>query len=186
MCGIRYLWLWSSCQGQTANKSNSLHSVFYLRPPRVHCTIYINCQEASSRPLQRGETRWDDQLPDCYLRRWEKWQNELPSFERLSYPRCVKPPDFWEVKSRQLQMFSDASSIGYGSVVYQRPCDNQGHIHCLFLIGKARLAPIKPVTTPHLEPTAASVSICLGEMMKKELNDKPDTIQYHTDLTTVL
>ena len=129
---------------------------------------------------------WDDQLPDCYLRRWEKWRNELPSLERLSFPRCVKPPDFREVKSRQLHIFSDASSIGYGSVVYQRLCDNQGHIHCSFLIGKARLAPIKPVTIPRLELTAATVSVRLGEMMKKELNDKPDTTQYHTDSTTVL
>ena len=129
---------------------------------------------------------WDDQLPDCYLRRWEKWRNELPSLERLSFPRCVRPPDFGEVKSRQLHIFSDASSIGYGSVVYQRLCDNQGHIHCSFLIGKARLAPIKPVTIPRLELTAATVSIRLGEMMKKELDDKPDIIQYHTDSITVL
>ena len=129
---------------------------------------------------------WDDQLPDCYLRRWEKWRNELPSLERLSFPRCVKPRDFGEVKSRQLHIFSDASSIGYGSVVYQRLCDNQGHIHCSFLIGKARLAPIKPVTIPRLELTAATVSIRLSEMMKKEFNDKPNTIQYHTDSTTVL
>ena len=129
---------------------------------------------------------WDDQLPDCYLRRWEKWRNELPSLERLSFPRCVRPPDFGEVKSRQLHIFSDASSIGYGSVVYQRLCDNQGHIHCSFLIGKARLTPIKPVTIPRLELTAATVSIRLGEMMKKELDDKPDIIQYHTDSITVL
>ena len=96
-----------------------------------------------------------------------KVQNELPLLERLSYSRCVKPPDFGEVKSRQLHIFSDASSIGYGSVVYQRLCDNQGHIHCSFLIGKGKLAPIKPVTIPRLELTAATVSICLGEMMKE-------------------
>ena len=129
---------------------------------------------------------WDDHLPDCYLRRWEKWRNELPLLKRLSLSRCVKPPDFGEVKSRQLHIFSDASSIGYSSVVYQRLCDNQGHIHCSFLIGKARLAPIKPVTILCLELTAETVSICLCEMMKKELDDKPDTIQYHTDSTTVL
>ena len=129
---------------------------------------------------------WDDQLPDCYLRRWEKWRDELPSLERLSYPRCVKPQEFGKVTSRQLHIFSDASSIGYGSVVYQRLCDDQGHIHCSFLIGKARLAPIKPVTIPRLELTAATVSIRLGEMIKKELDEKPDTVQYHTDSTTVL
>jgi len=90
------------------------------------------------------------------------------------------------VKSRQLHIFSDASSIGYGSVAYQRLCDDQRHIHCSFLTGKARLAPIKPVTIPRLELTAATVSVRFGEMMTKEVDEKPDTIQYQTDSTTVL
>ena len=129
---------------------------------------------------------WDDELPDPYLKRWEKWRNELPLLERMIVPRCVKPSDFGQVESRQLHIFSDASSVGYGSVVYQRLCDNEGRIHCSFMIGKARLAPIKTVTIPRLELTAATVSVRLGEMMKKELDDKPDTVQYHTDSTTVL
>ena len=45
--------------------------------------------------------------------------------ERILVPRCVKPIDFGEVKSRQVHMFSDASSVGYGSVAYLRPCDNE-------------------------------------------------------------
>ena len=128
---------------------------------------------------------WDDELPDPYLKRWEKWRNELPLLERMIVPRCVKPSDFGHVTSRQLHIFSDASSVGYGSVVYQRLCDDKGRIHCSFLIGKARLAPIKAVTIPRLELTAATVSVRLSEMMK-ELDDKPDVIQYHTDSTTVL
>lgn len=64
--------------GQTANrKRNSLNSLFYLQPPRVRCTICISREETSSTPLQRGEAWMDDQPPDCYLRRWEKWRNEL-------------------------------------------------------------------------------------------------------------
>ena len=99
--------------------------------------------------------------------------------------RCVKPSDFGQVKTRQLHIFSYASSGGYGSVVHQRLCDNKGQIHCSFLIGKARIAPIT-VTIPRLELIAATVSIRLVEMMKKKLDDKPDTVQYLTDSTTVL
>jgi len=53
-------------------------------------------------------------------------------------------------------------------------------------MGKARLAPIKAVTVPRLELTAATVSVRLGEIIKKQLNDKAETIQYHTDSVTVL
>ena len=118
--------------------------------------------------------------------RWDKWRNELPLLELLIVPRCVKPTEFGEVTSRQIHVFSDASTVGYGSVAYQRLCDNEGRIHCSFLMGKARLAPIKSVTISRLELTAATVSVRLGEILKKELDDKPETVQYHTDSVTVL
>ena len=129
---------------------------------------------------------WDDELPDAYRMRWEKWRNELPLLERLTVSRCVKPTEFGEVKSSEIHIFSDASTVGYGSVAYRRLCDNEGRIHCSFLLGKARLAPIKAVTIPRLELTAATVSVCLGETLKKELDDKPETVQYHTDSIIVL
>ena len=53
-------------------------------------------------------------------------------------------------------------------------------------MGKARLAPIKAVTIPRLELTAATVSVRLGEILKKELDETFDIIQYHTDSVTVL
>ena len=54
------------------------------------------------------------------------------------------------------------------------------------MIGKVRLAPIKTVMIPRLEMTAATVSIHLGEMMNKELDDKPDIAQHHTESTAML
>ena len=53
-------------------------------------------------------------------------------------------------------------------------------------MGKARLAPIKAVTVPRLELPAATVSVWLGEIIKKGFDDKAETIQYHTDSVTVL
>ena len=76
--------------------------------------------------------------------------------------------------------------MGYGSVAYLRLSDDRNHVHCSFLMGKARLTPIKAVTIPRLELTAATVSVRLAQMLKKELDDEPDDIKYHTDSTTVL
>ena len=88
------------------------------------------------------------------------------------------------MKSRQIHIFSDASNVGYGLVAYQR--GNEGRIHCSFLMGKARIAPIKAVTLPRLELTAATVSVWLGDIIKKELDDKAETIQYHTAFVSVV
>ena len=135
--------------------------------------------------LCREEVGWDDTVPDQYRIRWAKWLSELPLLERLKISRCVKPPEFGTVTSQQIHLFSDASSTGYGTVGYLRLCDDKNRIHCTFLMGKARLAPIKSVTLPRLELTAASVSIRVGEMLKREMDGNPE-LMYHTDSTTVL
>jgi len=52
-------------------------------------------------------------------------------------------------------------------------------------VGKARLAPVKSVTIPRLELTAATVAIRVGELLKREIDGEPEYV-YHTDSTTVL
>ena len=42
------------------------------------------------------------------------------------------------------------------------------------------------MTIPRLELTAATVSVRLGEIVKKELDESFDIVQYHTDSVTVL
>ena len=53
-------------------------------------------------------------------------------------------------------------------------------------MGKARLAPIKAVTIPRLELTAATIPVHLGKTLKKKVDKTSDIIQYHTDSVTVL
>ena len=135
--------------------------------------------------LCREDIGWDDTIPDQYQTRWAKWLSELPLLEQFKANRCVKPPEFGTVTSQQVHLFSDASSMGYGTVAYLRLCDDSNRVQCTFLMGKSRLAPIKSVTIPRLELTAATTSIRVGEMLKREVDGDPEFV-YHTDSTTVL
>ncbi|KAK3730096.1 hypothetical protein QZH41_003649 [Actinostola sp. cb2023] len=126
---------------------------------------------------------WDAEIPEHYLVRWDKWQRELPLLEQLILNRCLTPSEFGEIISQQVHVFSDASSTGYGAVAYLRQCDNENRTHCAFLMGKARLAPIKTMTIPRLELTAATVSTRMGHLLKSELDENP-SFTYHTDSTT--
>ena len=94
---------------------------------------------------------WDDTIPEQYQVRWAKWLSELPLLEQLKVNRYVKPAEFGTVVSQQIHLFSDTSSIGYGSVAYLQLRDDSNRIHCSFLMGKARLSPIKSVTMRRLE-----------------------------------
>ena len=164
-----------------------LSSVSSIYDPLGFAAPFTLTAKKLLQDLYREEKlEWDDELPELYRNRWEKWRNKLPLLERLHVKRCFKPSDFGEVKARQIHIFSDASATGYGSAAYLRLCNSESRVHCSFLMGKARLAPIKVMTIPQLELTAATVSIRLGEVLKKELDDSPDVVKYHTDSTTVL
>ena len=67
--------------------------------------------------------------------------------------------DFGCTASAQLHHFSDASEYAYGTVSYLLLENTEGTKHCAFLMGKSRVAPLKVVTIPRLELTAAVVAV---------------------------
>ena len=119
---------------------------------------------------------WDYDIPEDSRSQWIRWCTELPMLEQFHAYSCHKPPDFGQVVSRQLHLFSDARTTGYGCAAYLRLQNNANRVHCSFLMGKARLAPIKAVTVPRLELTAATVSVRVGQVLLEELEVRPDVI----------
>ena len=136
--------------------------------------------------LCRMRLGWDEEIDEEFRARWENWRSQLSTLERFSMDRCIKPVDFGTVVSRQLHSFSDACSSGYGQVTYLRIENGKGDLHCSFLMGKARLAPVKTMTIPRLELTAATVSVQVGKMIRRELDVPIDSETFWTDSTTVL
>lgn len=129
---------------------------------------------------------WDGPLPKNVLEKWELWKNDLLSLERVKIPRCFKPADFGKVESMSLHHFSDASTSGYGQCTYVRMVNNKGQVHCSLVMGKARVAPIRPITIPRLELTAAVLSVKISESVRKELRLQVDFEKYWTDSQVVL
>ena len=129
---------------------------------------------------------WDDPVDDQYTLQWNQWMDQLPMLKDVHISRCIKPTSFDCITSSTIHVFSDASSVGYGAVAYLRLVDVNNEKHCSFLLGKARLAPLKICTIPRLELTAATVAVRLGCVLKQELDLPIDHTVYHTDSTTVL
>ena len=136
--------------------------------------------------LCKGKVDWDDPVPDSIKMLWEKWRRELPVLEELSVPRCYKPSDFGHIVSAELHHFSDASIHGYGQCSYLRLKNDQGQVHCSFVLGKARVTPLKPVTVPRLELTAAVVSVKSSVRLQQELDLEELEDVYWTDSQVVL
>ena len=129
---------------------------------------------------------WDDSIPDEHLKCWKRWLLELPKLKDFRVNRCLKPDGYGNVKDTQLHLFSDASESGYGVAAYVRFVNEEEKIHCAFVMGKARVAPLKQVTIPRLELTAATVSARLFKALERDLHIKVDRVKFWTDSTSVI
>ncbi|XP_078384765.1 uncharacterized protein LOC144667238 [Oculina patagonica] len=112
---------------------------------------------------------WDDPVGENESQRWEKWKEELPKLSQLAVKRCVKPADLGELKTVELHNFADASQFAFGAVSYLRLVDTKDNACCSFLMGKSRLAHVKPMTVPRLELSAAVLAVQLDKTLKTEL-----------------
>ena len=136
--------------------------------------------------LCRDKSDWDDPVPEPLRHSWEKWRNSLHHLEKLKIQRCYKPHAFGELTSVQLHHFLDASDHRYGQCSYLRLTDDTGRVHCSFVMGKARVTPLKPVTIPRLELTAALLSVRISASLREELEYDQITEVFYTDSQVVL
>ena len=86
----------------------------------------------------------------------------------------------------EVHHFFDTSEEGYAQCSYLRLINEFGIIHCSLLIRKSRVSPIRYVLIPRLELTAATLTIKLSKLIKKELNIEDYEEKYWTDHKVIL
>ena len=129
---------------------------------------------------------WDDAVSEQHVQEWHQWRSSLPALESLEIPRCHKPQGFGKSTHASLHCFADASKVGYGVACYIRQINAKGQIHVSLAFGKSRVSPLKPVTIPRLELTAAAAAAKAANLVKKELSIKNISELYWTDSQIVL
>ena len=77
--------------------------------------------------------------------------------------------------------FSDASEEGYGQASYLRLVDIENKIHCTFVMRKSRVAPVKFVSIPRLDLTAATLSVKISKLIREELQHSINNKYFWTD-----
>ena len=125
---------------------------------------------------------WDDPIPEDVKMKWEKWRMELMKLHSIAIPRCYKPKDFGQVTRSELHHFSDASTQGYGQCSYLCLEDEAHNVHCAFVMGKPRVAPLKPVTTPRLELTAAVCSVQIHRELEYRIQQIHRELEYRIQI----
>ncbi|XP_038055961.1 uncharacterized protein LOC119727951 [Patiria miniata] len=136
--------------------------------------------------LCRNQAEWDDPLPESLRPTWERWRSDLALLENFKMRRCFLPENFGRVESVEIHHFSDASTTGYAQCSYLRLTDDQRRVHCSLIMGKCRVCPLKPVSVPRLELTAAVVSVRVSALLQKELEYENVYEVFWTDSRVVL
>ena len=127
---------------------------------------------------------WDDDLPEELQQRWREWKDEAPELSKFKIDRWQSMPG--EPVKRELHHFCDASTTGYGTVSYLREKHEDGQVNVALLYSKSRVTPLKKITIPRLELSAAKEAVKANNTLQQALKARIDDVHYWTDSTIVL
>ncbi|GFV25237.1 integrase catalytic domain-containing protein [Trichonephila clavipes] len=123
---------------------------------------------------------WDSELPPKLRHKWQQWSSEAEGLSEIKIPRFYLGNIDQEISKCEIHCFSDASKSAYGTILYLRfvTCNNE--IETSFICSKSRVAPLKSLTLPRLELTAALLSARLAKQVSSCLKFDAN-IYYWTD-----
>ncbi|KAM8702168.1 hypothetical protein ACLKA7_000726 [Drosophila subpalustris] len=130
--------------------------------------------------LWKENLDWDESLPQSLHSSWIELTSQISFVCSLKFPRYVMlPAAKWEIHS-----FCDASMVAYGSCIYIRS-ETHGLVSTRLLCSKSRVAPLKTLTIPKLELSAA---LLLSELIVSIAKSVQFECTYHcwSDSTVAL
>ncbi|XP_047499508.1 uncharacterized protein LOC125045957 [Penaeus chinensis] len=129
--------------------------------------------------------KWDEPIPDKESKEYRKWIKNIDSLENIKVPRCLRKVQAKNAKV-QLHCFADAIDSGYSVAIYARFQYSDQSIESNLVVGKSRVAPLKKITIPRMELTAATLAVKLSNVVSKELGFHYENKFFWTDSTSVL
>ena len=121
--------------------------------------------------------------------RWEFWFREPEKKKRSIFQDVHLPRKLLNetpISSIELHTFTDASELALSADSYLRIEHIDESVSVAFVIGKARVAPIKRMMIPNLELQAAVYGAQLAQFVKDEMDIEIQKKVFWSDNTTVL
>ena len=82
---------------------------------------------------------WDEELSPDIIERWNQWIKEIDKAKEIHINRCYHKSDY-DVKSRILHVFGDASEEAYAATAYLVTEDQNNDISSMLVMSKTRAA----------------------------------------------
>ena len=107
---------------------------------------------------------WDVPLSNSLYSKWKLYFNNLFQICDISFNRCIKP--MLAVNKPILILFSDGSSVAFGSCAYIRWELYNGSFISKLILSKNRIAPTCQLTIPRLELSGCILSCRLRKLIE--------------------
>ncbi|XP_046142803.1 uncharacterized protein LOC123988070 [Osmia bicornis bicornis] len=121
---------------------------------------------------------WDDPLPSQIVSRWFTIRENLNSLAKLSIPRWFNT---WNNSSVEIHGFSDASQLATAAVIYITVSSPSNNSTTSLVCSKTKVAPLKRLTIPRLELSAALLLAKLTKYVQSALKVKINATHLWTD-----
>ncbi|XP_055623180.1 uncharacterized protein LOC129766628 [Toxorhynchites rutilus septentrionalis] len=125
---------------------------------------------------------WDEEISDSIRAKWETYCSELKHISSYRVNRYAFLPN----STVQLHTFADASQQAYGACIYGRSTDSEGHVHVQLIASKTKVAPLKRITIPRLELSAAVLAARLHKRVTVAMDMPFSESHFWSDSTVTL
>ena len=136
--------------------------------------------------LRGKKLDWNDEISEKEIEIRQSWLLSLHQLSEIRVKRWYGPTKTSD--TIELHVFRDASEVAYAASAYLRIINDEGDVHCSFIMGKCRNSPIRRPTIPRLGLMASVTAVRLSNSMTAiaGLDWKVNSVIFWTDSTTVL
>ena len=121
---------------------------------------------------------WDDPLPAQLSNEWINYIQQLSDLHLLTFPRWI---GLTSQRSIEIHGFCDASQHALAAAVYMRSTDAAEEVKTVLICSKTKVAPLKRLTIPRLELSAAVLLTKLVHHVIEVWDNKNVPIHLWTD-----
>ena len=127
----------------------------------------------------REKTDWDEMPGPEIQKQWLDWLKDLPLLNEITVPRWLELGE--DNVTRQMHVFTDASTDAFASVIFIRVENKDGSIRTSFVTAKARVTPVRAESISRMELVACVIGTRLARAALKTLPIENDQVYYWTD-----
>ncbi|UYV70944.1 hypothetical protein LAZ67_8001195 [Cordylochernes scorpioides] len=132
------------------------------------------------RQLPAERTSWDEPIESDIKSNWNKFQTQLSCLKEIKIPRYLNSSSS-EIEELQLHGFCDASLNAYSAVFYLKTRFKNQKIKINLITSKTKVAPLKTITIPRLELSAALLLAQMNQVILESFPFQPDKTFLWTD-----